>query len=204
MKIRTRLMPFVLGLAMSLGALAEEVTISMRAGFAGTIVTPITAGVLADGVTGWGPEPMIISDARLVGKGRFGKGLMKVVSRFDSNEPQPSTDCKGSGRAGLPLDMGYAFSVTTYDDFSQLYVRFTEGWICLNPFGASGDVFYWGYVSGDVVGGTGRFADASGTVSSDFYGHDLAGTFVASEDDHAGFGSFYGNMRAEIEVEQEE
>ncbi len=191
MNVRAKIMLFACGLLVSLGVIAKEIDVTSS--FAGTITTPITAGMDITG-TPWGPEPMIISEAQM--RGSLGPANMSVISRFDT-DGVPVADCNGTGEAGVPFVMEYAFSVSTYKDHSQLYVKFDTGWICGLP-GTSGQSFYRGYVEGTIVGGTGRFAGATGTVTSDFYGHDLSGPLVAGEDHRPSYGSFYGTMEGNL------
>lgn len=194
MNVRARIMLFAFGLLVSLGVLARE--IDVHSSFAGTIITPITAGYDVSG-NFWGPEPMIVSEAEM--RGSLGPANVSVVSRFDA-DTQVVADCHGTGEPGVPFSMAYAFSVNTYKDHSQLYVKFDTGWICGMP-GPSGSAFYRGYVEGTIVGGTGRFAGASGTMASDFYGHDLSGGLVIGEDQRPTFGSFYGTTSGQLIIE---
>jgi len=185
MNVRAKIMLLVCGLLMSLAAMAKEITINSS--FAGTIATPVTAG--PTGVL----EPMILSEADM--KGSLGPATLSVISRFDASDWVE--DCHGTGAPGVPFDMAYAFSVSTYKEHSQLYVRFDTGWICGMP-GTSGAAFYRGHVEGTIVGGTGRFEGASGTVQSDFFGNDLSGPLVIGEELRPSYGSFYGTMTGDL------
>lgn len=93
--------------------------------------------------------------------------------------------------------MTFARSITTFVDYSQLFVSYDSGWICATP-GSAGTASYRGKVIGHIVGGTGRFVGASGTLESDFGGNDLSGPFVVGTDTEPaiqfpGYGSFVGS-----------
>jgi hypothetical protein len=161
---------------------AAEIALSNR--YAGTVIDHFQL----DGSGNF--SPVILSEAEL--RGTFGTGRVIVLSQFLPD--RSVTACK---IGEIALNMVFARSVTTFADYSQLFVSYDTGWICVAPAPAGGAV-YRGKVVGHFVGGTGRFVGATGPFESNFGGNDLSGPFVVpTEKEPAvpfpGFGSFVGS-----------
>jgi hypothetical protein len=140
-------------------------------------------------------SPVILSEAEM--KSTFGTARLSVLSQFVPD--YGVTACKASE---IPLNMTFARSITTFADYSQLFVSYDSGWICATP-GPAGTASYRGKVMGHFVGGTGRFVGASGSFESDFGGNDLSGLFVVGTDTEPavqfpGFGSFVGSSTGTV------
>ena len=137
-------------------------------------------------------DTVIISDADA--KGSFGAMQIRVVSKFLAPLPIPDPDVSCAWPPEqLPFVMQFARSVTTFKDFSEMFVVWNSGWICGTP-GAPGEFSYEGFVEGEIVGGTGRFEGATGEVTSKFSGFDLAGPFVTGGPEFPSFGSWKGTV----------
>jgi hypothetical protein len=162
----------------------------MSGRFAGTVIN----GFQLD--SSGNPSEFIVSEAEM--KGSLGATRLSVLSQF---VPDFSlTVCQPDE---IATSMVYARSVMTFQDMSVLYASFDKGWLCIKP-GPAGVASYYGKVSAQVVGGTGRMEGASGHLESDFYGHDLAGPFVvncptcAPEVPFPAYGSFVGTMTGKL------
>jgi len=170
--------------------MASADDIPMSAKFAGTVIN----GLQFD--SSGNPSAFIVSEAEM--KGSLGATRLSVLSEF---VPDFSLTVCQPGE--IPTRMVYARSVMTFQDMSLLYASFDSGWICIKP-GPAGVASYYGKVSAQVVGGTGRMTGASGRLESDFYGHDLAGPFVVNcptcppEVPFPAYGSFVGTMIGEL------
>jgi len=167
---------------------ADGIHLSGR--FAGTVVDGFQLDASGN------PASFIVSDAEF--KGSLAAKRLSILSQF---VPDFSLTVCQPGE--IPLAMVYARSVTTLQDLSVYYVDYDSGWICGRP-GPAGVASYYGHVTGQIIGGTGRFNGASGHIDSDFYGNDLAGLFVigcptcAPEIPFPGYGSFLGTMTGEM------
>ena len=141
------------------------------------------------------PDTIVISDA--AAKGSFGAMDVKVVSKFSpfANIPDYAPSCS----TGVLVGMEFARSVTTFKDYSQLFTLFDDGYLCIYP-GSPGDTYYEGRVTGHIIGGTGRFKDASGDVESVFDGYDVIGPFVSDGPIFPAFGSWSGVLTGTIEL----
>ena len=120
------------------------------------------------------------------GKGTFGHtsvaSTVEFVIDFDMAPNCPSADYAPFA----VVDHNWAV-VLTMPDLSQLFGQFDEGWLCLNP----GTGHYVGHVSGDFIGGIGRFVGATGSWSSPFQGY--------SVDSSIGLRSWDGSMSGTVE-----
>ena len=141
-------------------------------------------------------QTVILSEAEM--KGTFGAARLSVLSQF-----VPDFGLTVCAQGEIPLNMAFARSVATFEDYSQLFVSYDSGWICATP-GPAGAASYRGKVNGHVVGGTGHFAGASGDIESDFGGSDLSGLFVvncpvcAPEVPFPAYGSFAGSLKGTL------
>ena len=93
-------------------------------------------------------------------QGSFGASEITITTEF---VPNPELSCP----AGYTMKYALVYSATvlTMKDQSQLFGVSQTGWICATPGGV-----YFGEVSGAYVGGTGRFATATGDFVSKFEG----------------------------------
>ena len=142
------------------------------------------------------PDTVVISDA--AAKGSFGAMDVKVISKFSQGAFIP--DYAPACEAGVLVGMEFARSIATFKDYSQLFVLFDDGYLCIYP-GSPGDTYYEGYVKGHIIGGTGRFENAEGNVESDFDGFDLLGPFVSDGPPFPAFGSWSGVLTGTIELD---
>jgi hypothetical protein len=155
--------------------------------FAGTVYTVLDATP---------PDTVIITEANA--RGSFGAQHMLVVSKFVVPEAAASSADLSCDATEIPMVMDYARSVTTFNKLDQMFVFWDEGLICATP-GPAGMASYRGLVSGTIVGGTGRFEGAGGSVVSDFGGYDLAGPFVFEGPLFPIIGSFTGTVSGTVE-----
>jgi hypothetical protein len=139
-------------------------------------------------------DTIVISEADA--KGSFGATQVRVISKFTPFVPIPAPDpsCEPTE---TPLVMNYARSVTTFKDHSHMFVFWDRGWICVTP-GPSGQASYRGWVIGHIVGGTGRFAGATGNVETGFGGIDISGPFVAEGPLFPALGSWAGTVHGTV------
>ena len=184
--MKTYLRLLLLAFSAFLLAPAQAGEAKLKIEYAGTIFNMID---IADTV--------IISDADA--KGSFGAMRTRVVSKFLAPVPIPDPDVSCVWPENVPFVMEYARSVTTFKDFSEMFVVWNSGWICGTP-GAPGEFSYVGFVEGDIVGGTGKFEGATGEVTSDFTGFDLSGPFVTGGPEFPSFGSWKGTVEGKVEL----
>ena len=137
----------------------------------------------------------IISDADA--KGSFGPTQVRVVSKFTPFLPIPDPQVSCSMTEKVPFVMEYARSVTTFKDFSEMFIVWTTGWLCGTP-GDPGQASYDGFAEGEIVGGTGRFEGASGEVTTSFSGFDMAGPIVIGGPEFPSFGSWKGTIEGKV------
>jgi hypothetical protein len=93
-------------------------------------------------------------------QGSFGASDITITTEFVEN---PQLSCPDGFTRKYALV--YSATVLTMKDQSQLFGISQRGWICATPEGV-----YFGEVQGAYVGGTGRFAKASGDFVSKFDG----------------------------------
>jgi len=166
--------------------MADAGDIPMSGRFAGTVINHFQLDESGN------PAEFIVSEAEF--KGSLGASRLSVLSQF-----VPDFSLTVCHPDEIPLVMVYARSVGTFQDLSVYYASYDNGWICARP-GPAGVSSYYGKVTGQIVGGSGRFAGASGQVESNFHGNDLAGLFVvdcptcAPEIPFPAYGSFLGTM----------
>lgn len=141
------------------------------------------------------PDTIVVSDA--TAKGTFGAMDVKVISKFSQTATIP--DYASICTSGVLVGMEFARSIATFKDYSQLFVLFDDGYLCITP-GSPGDTYYEGRVTGQIIGGTGRFENAEGSVESEFDGFDLLGPFVSDGPPFPAFGSWSGVLTGTIEL----
>lgn len=169
---------------------AADVPLSGR--FAGTVISHLQFDESGN------PSEFLVSEAEM--KGARGATRLSVLSQF---VPDFSLTVCQAGE--IPTSMVYARSVMTFQDLSVLYVSFDSGWICIKP-GPVGVASYYGKVSAQIVGGTGRYVGATGHMESDFGGNDLAGPFVVDcptcvpHVPFPAYGSFVGTISGKMNL----
>jgi len=125
------------------------------------------------------PIDMSIAEAR----GSFGAKRAEISVEFD----YAAIDCP-DGHIGLSI--AYSSSVVTYGDQSQTYGFSNSGWMCLSL--QTGH--YFGEAYGVFIGGTGRFAGATGDWVSSFQGDNLEPPNI----NNIGFRSITGTIKGTV------
>jgi len=130
------------------------------------------------------------------GKGTFGKSSIAITVEFDADLAEVESEACDEGPFGpyvympvLDIPEHYWAFVTTAADQSQVFGMFDQGYLCLN-FSAPYDWF--GMTAGIYVGGTGRYAGASGSWTSYYSGFNL--------DPVTGLRSIRGTVEGELIV----
>lgn len=172
--------------------MADAGDIPFTGRFAGTVVNHFQLDESGN------PASFIISEAEMKGSQGASRisGLSQFVPDFSLTVCQPDE---------IPLSLVYVRSVTTFQDLSVQYATYDSGWMC-GKAGPLGVASYYGKITGQIVGGTGRFVGATGSIEGEFYGHDLTGPFVvecptcAPEVPFPGYGSFLGTVKGEIHL----
>jgi hypothetical protein len=115
-------------------------------------------------------------------KGTFGKSGFTILYEFALD-----TDASVSCPAGdLPLDLVRNVAILTTANLDQLWGWFTGGYLCVSP-----DMTRWvGGASGNWIGGTGRFQQATGEWTSSYSG--------ANFDLESGFETISGTLEGTI------
>ena len=131
--------------------------------------------------------------------GTAGEGLatVPVAEKFTPFLPIPDPQVSCSMTEKVPFVMEYARSVTTFKDFSEMFIVWTTGWLCGTP-GDPGQASYDGFAEGEIVGGTGRFEGASCEVTTSFSGFDMAGPIVIGGPEFPSFGSWKGTIEGKV------
>jgi hypothetical protein len=114
-------------------------------------------------------------------KGSFGAAMVYITSEF---RVEPTTPCPAGF---LPLYLFHSTAILTFSNGDQLYGFVSGGEMCLNL--STG--YYYGDATGVYHGGTGRFANATGTFLSTYTGHNLE-PFVS------GFRSIQGKIEGTV------
>jgi hypothetical protein len=101
--------------------------------------------------------------------GSFGAVSAYITSEFAVD---PSIECP---TGYLPLRLFQSTSVVNFAAGDQLFGSVYDGEMCLDfdPFTGTGSGYYFGDAEGDYIGGTGRFAGATGTFYSTYTGYNL-------------------------------
>lgn len=186
--MNTRVRMLLLALCAFLVAPVQAEEASLKIEYSGVVYDAVDLTTLTDFI--------IISDA--TARGSFGPLDVKVLSKFTPFDPVPE-DAPACASPKVLLGMAYARSVTTYKDYSQMFIYYDHGWICVTP-GLPGEASYQGWVDGHIIGGTGRFEGASGYIETDFSGFDLSGVFVAGGPPFPALGSWSGVLTGTVEL----
>jgi len=156
MKLRTRIgllassVLLLAGLLVAPMSNAGETAISMR--YAGVGWVTHVDGFVTDG--------MNVDLTTGAAQGTFGDSDITITTEF---VPNPGLTCPDGYT--IKYALVYSSTVLTMRDLSQLFGIAQDGWACANAEGR-----YFGEVTGVYVGGTGRFATATGDFVSKFDG----------------------------------
>ena len=126
--------------------------------------TPISIRYAGSGwdthVDGFVPDANNVSLTTGTAQGTFGNSTITITTEWVTDQ---TVTCP----AAYPLkySLVYSASVLTFPEQSQLFGIAQSGWIC-----ATNEGVYYGQVTGAYVGGTGRFAAATGDFVSKFDG----------------------------------
>ena len=96
-------------------------------------------------------------------QGTFGQAQLAITSEWYVFP----RDCRDG--YDLPFALVNSVALATFADQSQLFHFSTGGWICVSTTTGA----YYGEVYGVYSGGTGRFAEATGTYTTRFEGQNL-------------------------------
>ncbi len=96
-------------------------------------------------------------------QGTFGRAQLAITSEWYVFP----RDCRDG--YDLPVALVNSVAVATFADQSQLFHFSTGGWLCVSTTTGA----YYGEVYGVYSGGTGRFAEATGTYITKFDGQTL-------------------------------
>jgi len=109
-------------------------------------------------------DGLYVSLSQATGKGTYGKFSIAITAEFGL--PGAYGNCMPDT---LDFPLVSSEAVYTFADQSQLFAIQSGGYLCL----AESTGNYYGQVEGNYVGGTGRFSNATGTLTSKFYGQNL-------------------------------
>ena len=105
-----------------------------------------------------------VEDWILSGRGRYGRSTSRVRLEFDF-VPDPGGICPaGSFLLGLSDTFAHT-SVETFKKGTQLFVTFESGEACISVSATAVTVTTF-TLTGTIVGGSGRFAGASGSLTA--------------------------------------
>lgn len=174
----------VVGLLFAPVAQAKDLPLYIE--YAGTghdLVPPVLGDPLADNI--------VMADA----KGSFGAKSSVIIVKFTFPDPRWEDPCD----AGFTfLGIAYARAVTTFQNGNQLFATVIPGedsYMCLDMEpGNETDGSFGGSVTGEFIGGTGRFAGASGPFVSLFEGQNLSSAMWGEHPFRAISGSFSGTV----------
>lgn len=116
-------------------------------------------------------------------KGSFGASMVYITSEF---RVDPTVECPAGY---LPLYLFQSTAILTFANGDQLFGFVSGGEMCLN-FGTG---YYYGDATGEYQGGTGRFANATGTFYSTYTGYNL-------EPFLTGFRSIQGKIEGKVSM----
>ena len=111
-------------------------------------------------------DGLLLSLSMTEAKGSFGASSAYITSEFAVD---PSVQCPDDDDEYLPLVLFQSTGVLSFSNGDQLYAYGTGGEMCLNLDTG----FYSGDAEGVYIGGTGRFAGATGTYRSTYSGQNL-------------------------------
>lgn len=102
-------------------------------------------------------------------KGSFGPVSAYITSEFAFD---PTIECP---TGYLPLRLFQSTTITNFADGDQLFGSVYDGEMCLDldPYTGMGTGYYFGDADGEYIGGTGRFAGATGSFHSEYTGYNL-------------------------------
>lgn len=100
-------------------------------------------------------------------KGSFGASMVTIVTEFVPYPPLFGT-CPSAD--DLYTVVMYSSGITSFSNGDQLDATINSGWMCIDM--VTGE--FEGAAYGEFAGGTGRFANATGTFVSPFNGKNLA------------------------------
>lgn len=120
-------------------------------------------------------------------KGSFGASSAYITSEFAVD---PTITCPAGY---LPLRLFQSTSVVNFANGDQLFGSVSDGEMCLDfdPMTGSGSGYYFGDAKGEYVGGTGRFASATGAFYSTYTGFNLEPALT-------GFRSITGEIKGRV------
>ena len=140
------------------------------------------------------PANLSIAEA----SGSFGVKRVEVLAEFD---PADVDDYAGiTCEYDIPLLVGIytTKAVLTSENHDQLIGESEVGWMCLDL--VEGD--YYGWVEGEYIGGTGRFAGANGHWESTFEGKNLEPTsFMNPDYVSAGYRYISGEVTGNVNMQ---
>ncbi len=110
------------------------------------------------------PDGMKANVVQAPSKGSFGASMVTIATEFYPDEGTClSTD-------DLFMSVLYSSGIASFSNGDQLDVSITGGWMCIDM--VTGE--FEGFAEGAFLGGTGRFANATGDFESLFRGKNLA------------------------------
>ena len=124
-------------------------------------------GTILELPTDFNNDGMKANVVKAPSKGSFGASMATIVTEFVPYPPLfgtcPSTD-------DMYLIVLYSSGITSFSNGDQLDASIDSGWMCLDL--VTGE--FEGVAYGVFVGGSGRFANATGDFSSPFSGKNLS------------------------------
>jgi len=113
----------------------------------------------------------------------------------ETMERQPVASPTGLCPTGqLEFELVFGTGVDTAADTSQIFYQIDESPVCLDP----ATFTFTGTAQESILGGTGRFAGATGNFESTFTGSYLV--FDDSPESNQGFGPFSGSFTGDITI----
>jgi len=124
-------------------------------------------GTILELATDFNNDGMKANVVQAPSKGSFGASMSTIVTEFVPYPPLFGT-CPSVG--DLYLIVMYSSGITSFLNGDQLDASVDSGWMCIDM--VTGE--FEGVAYGVFVGGTGRFANATGDFESPFRGKNLA------------------------------
>ncbi|SRR5712692_336806 len=125
-----------------------------------------------------------------VTKGTLGNRIFQGVSEFVRTDP--TTECpRGVFIIDAQNGQGFGTFTETFPNGDQYYARILTSTLCSDGVGG-----FTGSTTLSIVGGTGKFAGASGNIENSFAGFYQA--FDANANPVQGFGSFSGEFEGTL------
>lgn len=156
-----------------------------------------SAGTLSDSNLDTDGDGSTATQLELSGKSRFGRFLGQSRVEYGPNPLAPPNQCPQVDRDGNPelqleFEFVAGFGVKTFDRGDQLIQLPTSSLLCVNP--ANGVGFFQN--TGIFVGGTGRFAGASGSFETE----GTISTLLLNADGTPGFGIVNFSLEGPIKL----